>query len=156
MSKTKKTKIEEVLEQPAQELSAEEVKPIYAEPIATEQVVSDEVKELPKTVYRKELDPELSSEVRILSFLEGKKGAVKLNDFLKTLWPLTIGNMPPSWSDQGNMKWLRSVLDKMILEGKLKLTDDSYKLLGGFYYRGDPPRQFHRNLGDVVIEAVTG
>lgn len=134
---TPEPEIEPVKEEP----KAEPIKPV--EPI------------IPAApVYRKEADMKAPFEERILAYMESRKmGEVRLNDFLKSLWPTGKFNEPPQWTNQGQNKYLRAVLDKMVQEGKIKIANDMHKRLGHFYYDGDNPETKYHNLSTIPISA---
>lgn len=107
-----------------------------------------------KPTYRKELDRSLSFEERIESFLEGKYGTIKLNDFLKSLYPLPKFNEPPVWLQQGEMKRLRVILDNMQSHGRIKIVNNIHSRLGTFYYEGEQQFARHYNLNTITVEVT--
>lgn len=145
-----------VIEQPKEEtpeVVKEELKVEKSEPTFHHTFKAPEgLEELIKP--KKELDPNASFEDRITAFLDGKSGRVKLNDFLKSLWPSSKNNDPAPWLLQGNMKYLRSVLEAMVSSNKLIIFNDQHKLLGKFYHTGEDQKTCHRNLADTFIEAI--
>lgn len=98
-------------------------------------------------------EKELSREEKVLKFLTGKKDYVKLNDFLKSLYPLPKLNEPPSWLQLGMSKELKGLLEGMQAEGKLDIADNRHNMLGKIYYEGDQQYTRHHNLSTVEIWA---
>lgn len=111
--------------------------------------------EVQKPVYKKETDIHLPFDQRILAFMEsrGTSGFIRLNEFLKSLYPLPKGNEPPKWLQMGEGKRLLGILDKLQSEGKILINNNQHKRLGKFYYAGVEQITQHHNLNDVVIEA---
>jgi len=110
-----------------------------------------------KIPYRKETDAKLSHEERILAFIDSRKGDgnVKLNDFLKSLYPIPKANMPAAWTDQGAMKRLRVLLEKMQQEGKIEIISNSHNRLGRPYYPDDTTlKTEYYHLGTVLLECA--
>lgn len=95
-------------------------------------------------------DPSKSHKERILSFIEGKKGTVRLNDFLKSLYPLLN---PPEWSKQSAMKKLRIDLADLAASSNIKFVNDLYNRLGKHYFPDQNTGKTHYyNLSDTIIE----
>lgn len=125
------------------------------EPLAEEPIVTKEIEIPPAPAYRKELDKSLPFEDRIVAFLESRGAGqiFKINDFLKSLYPIPQLNAPPTWMDQAAMKRLRVTLDNMQSHGKLTISNNSHAKLGTHYYEGvEQFARFH-NLNTVPIEA---
>lgn len=129
------------------------------EPVATVEPPKPEPVVTPKEVtpppYRKEMDVSLSHEDRILAYLESRSGVVKLNDFLKSLYSAPKQNQPIAWMDQGNMKRLRILLEKMQAEGKIEIIANSHQKLGRAHYPDTTTLKteyFH--LGTAVVECA--
>jgi hypothetical protein len=168
---TKKKKLEEVISEPEHDLvnlkSSEEEsqvvhpdqepepQPEVPEVVQPEPVKSDEVIPIQvKPPYRKELDVTLSIQERLEAFLEGRSGVVKLNDFLKSLYPLHRHGEQPHWSKQGNMKALKSCLVNMQAEGKIRVVNNMHLKLGQNFYKGDQYLRDNHNLATVDISVV--
>lgn len=125
--------------------------------------VAAPVKEVPKVevvaapTLRPELDHSKSHEERILAFLEGRKTGdfVKLNDFLKSLYPLPKPGMLPQFTDQPTMKKLKHLFSKMQSEGKVVFSTNYFERLGKHYYDGTDVEQKtkYHNITTVPIEA---
>lgn len=109
----------------------------------------------PAPVYRKEADVNLPFEERIVAYMESRNSSepIKINDFLKSLYPFPRSNEPAQWTAQGTNKYLRAVLEKMKADGLIRIHGDSHKKLGAFYYDGDDPKTKYHNLGTVTILA---
>lgn len=128
----------------------EPVKEIKEEPVV-------EKKELPpQPVYKPESDKGLPFDVRIEKFLEGRSNGqfIKLNDFLKSLYPLPKPNETPAWATQSTAKMLRLLLIKMQSEGRISIQNNMHLKLGVHHYPDSTTGKVaYRNLGDVIIEA---
>lgn len=110
----------------------------------------------PPPVYRPELDKNLSFDVRIEKFLESRNSGqfIKLNDFLKSLYPLPRPNETPAWATQSAAKQLRLVLIKMQSEGRITIQNNMHLKLGAHHYPdATTGKVAYRNLSDVIIEA---
>jgi hypothetical protein len=149
MSKAKKEKSESISENIVELSQPEGILPMKIEEAKPKEVV-----EPPKPVYRKEADKNLPFDERIKAFLEGKNGYVRINDFLKSLYPLPKMNEPAEWLSQGASKTMRGLLEKMKSEGRIIINGDHYKMLGRFYYEGTDQVQRHYNIGNIFIEAM--
>ncbi len=129
--------------------------PVPAEPAPI--VVSEKLQEYTKPAVRPEMNPNLSKEERLNAYLENRSGVVRMNDFLKSLYPIPKNNEPALWKNQGEMKQLRMILENMQVAGKINVVNDTHRLLGKHYYAGEGQVQTHHNLGTVTIELyVTG
>lgn len=97
----------------------------------------------------------LTQEEKIVAFLESRNGGyVKMNDFLKSIFPLQKFNEPPLWKSQGAMKGLRALLDMMQADGRIKLQNSAYLLLGSCYYPDSATMKTEiHNLDSVAIMA---
>jgi len=95
---------------------------------------------------------ELSMEEKIVNFFNSREsGTVKMNDFLKSLYPLPKFNEPAEYLRQGRSKELKGILTKLQAEGKILLTDNNHLKLGSFYYTdGDTQTKYH-NILTVTI-----
>lgn len=138
------------------ELPAEE---IIAEVRKTDPPTEPE-KELPKEVaqaVRPEMDFRLSHANRIVAFLEGRKTGefIRLNDFLKSLWPITKPNMPSAFTNPDNMRFLRITLKQLQEDRKVIFANNSFERLGKHYYDGADSEQKtkYHNVLTVPIEA---
>lgn len=106
---------------------------------------------------RPEVDKSKTHKERIISFVEGKRGqgTIKLNDFLKSLYPLPKGNEPQQHLEQGNLRKLRQDIRELKAEGKLNLNNDSFEQLGNPHFPDQTTGRTHyKNLTDTPIEAI--
>lgn len=106
---------------------------------------------------RPELDHTKSHKERIAAFLEAKKGAgtIKLNDFLKALFPIPKGPGAPGHTDQGAMRKLRQDLREMKEAGEIRLVNDSYERLGDAHFPDQTTGKTHYwDVATLPIEAV--
>ncbi len=159
MAKTKKVKQEKVVEpaitEPEDIIEQQPIQPSVTldevEQVKEEFVIQEPVKE-PQPVVQVE---ELSDEQKVLNFIDtrGISGDIRLNDFLKSLFPMPKFNEPPVWTQQNTSKYLKGLLDKMVREGKLVISDNAHLKLGQFYYHGDSPQTQHHTLNTVNIVA---
>jgi hypothetical protein len=104
---------------------------------------------------RPEADRKLSHEKRILAFLEGRYTGdfIKLNDFLKSLYPIQKPPMPQLWTNQGAMRKLKQDLMAMKDRGEIVFSNNNHERLGDNYHVGEERRRRDYNIGDLVIEA---
>lgn len=168
MAKSTRKKKEEVVPEVEQPIVSqpEEVKP---EPEIKGVITEEgEVVELPQEPA-KEPEPvkpveqptpvvisdDLTMEQKLVKFLESRPGGfVKVNDFLKSLFPPPkIMNQPPEWTKQGASKRLRVMLDNMQSHGLLRVKDNRHSRLGTNYYPDDTTMKAeYHNLNTVTIE----
>lgn len=91
----------------------------------------------------------------ILDFLESRHTGqfIKINDFLKSLYPVPNGKEKPAWEDQGNMRRLqKTLMDLSANEGVLFLNLNHTRL-GDNYHDGEERRRKDYNIADLTIEA---
>lgn len=102
-----------------------------------------------------EADRRLSHDKRIFAFLESRHTGdfIKLNDFLKSLYPLPKPNEKPAWKNQGAMRKLRQDLLSMRDRGEIVFSNTNAERLGDNYHAGEERRRFDYNIGDLIIEA---
>jgi hypothetical protein len=88
------------------------------------------------TPVRPEMNQALSHKERITHFLESKKGAgkLKINDFLKSLYPVSREQNIPGFTVQPNMKKLKLDLTQLKNEGKIVFVNDSFQQLGKAFF----------------------
>lgn len=123
------------------------------EPVEVPEVVTEKVEPI-KVVAKKE-EPILSNEEKIVAFIESRTGGdtVRLNEFLKSLYPLPQRNEPPLWLNQGTSKQIKVLLSKMQADGLISIVNNTHELLGKFYHAGEQQITQHRNLNNVEILA---
>ena len=151
-SSKSKLVVPEEAEQPKEEvIEVEQVPELAAEIPVKEYEVKKEF--AGATLYMDKLPKvELSKEERIINFLESRgDGEFVINDFLKSLYPVTTYNMPAEYLRQGESKALKGLLTKMQAEGKISFVDNSYQKLGQFYYEGGDTQTKHYNILNVKI-----
>lgn len=102
-----------------------------------------------------EINKKLSHKQRIIAFLETRKGAgkIKLNDFLKSLYPLAKGNEKPFFTVQGNMKKLKQDLMELRAEGDISFVNDSFERLGKAFFPDHATGKTHYyDVTNLIIE----
>jgi len=171
-TKSKKNKEEEVVAPPTENLveetvtpieeveineepKVEELKVVEPELVAEKAEVTVTVSEPPK--LPKEADKSLPMEERVAAYVEsrGMVNWVKLNDFLKSLFPLPKYNEPPVWLEQGVNKQIRNMLNDMQAKGQITIQDNRHIRLGTPYYPDSTTLKTHyHNLNSVIIEAM--
>lgn len=98
---------------------------------------------------KKTVPTEKSLEDKILEFLSDKTGKVKLNSFLKELYPVKSNHA----ANIGNSRYIRGVLDKMQAEGKLIMVNKSHDRLGDTYYPdGINAAQYNLDTWGIEVE----
>lgn len=114
-----------------------------------------EIKEISPPALRPEMDTRLSYGVRIVHFLESRKTGdfVKLNDFLKALYPIPKPGFPVEFTKPENMRFLRMTLKQLQESGKIQLSNNSFERLGKHYYEGSNPETKYHNVLTLPIEA---
>jgi len=136
---------------------------VNEQPSPVQEVVVTEVKadtpimpeEKPVTTELKpEMNPALSHKERIKAFAQGKKGRIKLNDFLKSLYPIVKPPAQPEYIRQDVMKRLRITLRELNNEGVLKLVEHQYERLGKAHFPDQATGRTHYwDLTNLIIEA---
>jgi hypothetical protein len=87
-------------------------------------------------------------EADVLGFLKGKSGKIKLNDYLKTLFPV----YPNQAANIGDSRYMRHILDKLQSENKIKMYNNSHDKLGDTYYPNNGIQSAQYNLDTCSIE----
>lgn len=102
---------------------------------------------------KKELLEELSMDQKILNFLDSRsEGEIRMNDFLKSLFPPPSFGQPPLWKGQAASKQIRVLLDKMWNDGQISLITPAYQNLGRAYYPDhETGKTAYHDLSDTVI-----
>jgi hypothetical protein len=101
------------------------------------------------------INKELSHKDKIAAFVESRKGAgkVKLNDFLKSLFPLAKGNEKPDFTVQGNMKKLKLDLIQLRNEGRISFVGSSFEQLGkAFFPDQTTGKTAYYDISNLTIE----
>lgn len=96
-----------------------------------------------------------SAEEKILWFLRtrGNGQYVKVNDFLKSLYPVQRGNIPPVWKQQGVLKSLQGIIRKMANSGDIVVANNRYLQLGKCYWPNGVAETHYYDLDAITIEA---
>lgn len=96
---------------------------------------------------------DLSMEDKILNFIDSRPdGEIKMNDFLKSLYPLPKFNEPAVYLQQAKAKELKGVLAKLESEGKVSFVGNGHTKLGKFYYEGnDTVTKYHNILTTQIV-----
>lgn len=103
-----------------------------------------------------EVDSGGSPSEKILNFLKSRNSGsfVRLNDFLKSLYPMPKNNEPFEWQQQTKMKTLRAIINGMVVNRQIATSTNSYMQLGKSYWPDDSTGKTHyHHLGSLVIEA---
>ena len=156
--------VEPIVETPVEEpklgdvppsVTLEEVKEVVHESIIEEKVEPIVEKVVaPEPIKETVVAEELPMDKKILDYLETKSGEVRLNDFLKSLFPLPKFGEPPVWNLQGSSKTLRGLLEGMVASNSIAIVDNKHRLLGQPYYPDTTTgKQHHHNLNTVVVTA---
>jgi hypothetical protein len=126
-------------------------KAIKTEPMASKP--SEVLTENIETVEQVQPEVEMSMTEKINKFIdEAGEGQHCLSDYIRTLYPLPVGNIPPAYFDQHEAKKMRLILEQVKLERKdISFTNDSYTSLGKNYYEGTEQKRKHYHLGNVKI-----
>jgi hypothetical protein len=95
----------------------------------------------------------LSKEERIVEFLSDKQDFVKLNDFLKSLYPVPKTNEPAQYLNLPDNKLLRKLLETMQAEGRIEIRNNAHRRLAERFYEGEQQVQRFHNLNTILIEA---
>ncbi len=90
---------------------------------------------------------------RILDYVRGKSGDVKLNDFIKSFWTPHPGPREQGHENQGNMRKLRKDLMELESEGRLLFTSPVYQRLGDAYWPDNSGKTHYYHVGNTPIEA---
>lgn len=89
--------------------------------------------EIIKAPYNKASDVTLPIEERIMAYLDGKSGTVKLNAFLKSLYPAKPP-YPPEYLLLQTSRYLGHILEKMQSERKITIVNNQHHRLGDTYF----------------------
>jgi len=93
-----------------------------------------------------------------LDFLEKKANGtyIKVNDYLKSLYPLPKGAEPPKWNNQQEMKIMKNWLQKMVSEGAITVKANRHLDLGRPFYEGVQQKQRFHHLSTINLEVKLG
>lgn len=132
----------------------EEIKDTPVLEIEEKEAVEEEKNEVVEVVKEKQQveTAELSNEEKIISFIENAVGSeVKLNDFIKSLYPLPTFTNPAIYLNQGESRKIRAMVSDMVAKGQIFLKDNRYLQLGSGYYEGTEQKLKHYNITNVEI-----
>lgn len=124
-----------------------------------EQQLTEEIVKAPEVI--KEASPPitiipevgLSIEERVVKFIDERSNGkyIRLNDFLKSLYPIPVLGASPEWTKQGAMKVLKNLLEKLSNENRIIIPGNQHLKLGKNWYDGEARAQIY-HLGNVNIE----
>lgn len=124
--------------------------------IITKEILTEFI-QTPKIIG--EINPELNTKLphkeRIIAFLESRKGAgrIKLNDFLKSLYPIPKVGEKPQFTDQGKMKKLKHDLIELRSAGEISFINDSFERLGKAHFPDTTTGKTHYyDVSNLTIE----
>lgn len=114
------------------------------------------VEELPKPPVKEEFIsyptlPEKTFEERITDFLDSREGEIKMNDFLKSLYPVPMYGVPPEYNSQGSSRYLRKVLEDLQAAGKVTIVNNAHRRLGEHYYNDGNGQAAKHNISTIQI-----
>lgn len=89
---------------------------------------------------------------KILDFLKDKKDFVRINDFIKSTYPLHKGNERPIWDNPRESKFIKSILEQLRKERAIEIKNNLHNELGSFYYWKDDPKTRYHSLSSLNIE----
>lgn len=167
MAKEKKVKVETKepapIEQPKEELSVETTPEVGDTPPS---VTLDEVNEpepaveaIPEPVITpstegKALETETTQEQKIIAFVESRgSGEVRLNEFIKSLYPPVNFANPPQYLELGENKRIRNMLAALVSEGHFAIQNDLHLRIASIYYDGDG-KCLHHNINTLPLVAI--
>lgn len=138
------------LEQVTTDLKAEEVVEVIqeAEPIVESPV---EVKQEPVAQAATAEESELTIEEKIVNFVNSREGEIKLNPFLKSLYPRPILNEPEIYLRQGESKAIKHTIQKLVDRNEFQVKGDTHKLLGSFYYNDAEQKTKYHNINTIEV-----
>ena len=92
---------------------------------------------------------------QIRSFVheKGDKDFVKVNDFLKSLFPVPKQNEVPAWKNQQVSKQIRNAINDLRDTGDIELRNADHEKLGKFYYIENNSVTQHHDINSVDIFA---
>lgn len=116
--------------------------------------VIEEVKvEIAPPIIEIQEESELSIEDKILNFVNSRQGEIKLNPFIKSLYPKQNFNEPEIYLRQGESKSIKHTIQKLIDRNEFKVKDNTHKLLGAFYYNDTEQKTKYNNINNIEIIA---
>ena len=102
-----------------------------------------------------EMDPTKSHQERIVAYLSSRKGTVRLNDFLKSLYGIPQPGHPVPYTSQPVMKKLKHDLKALQEKGSVKFANDSFERLGKAHFPDQNSGKTHYwDITNTPIEVV--
>ena len=152
MEKSTKTASKKIVKTIEPIVEVKEVQPVVDE-VKAEVLPVVEAPSIP-VVEVKEEAVELSNEEKLLAYIEKSiSNPVRINDFLKSLYPLQRFNDAPVWKQLGASKEMKVMLTRMSDEGKISIVGNSHLNLGKPYHHGEQQLSANYNLDNVVLLA---
>lgn len=141
-----------VAEEPKLEEKAPEIKEAPKAEVVEVPKVDEEAERI-SALMKDAANPTKSHSERIMAFVNSRKGAtkIKMNDFLKSLWPLVL-NQPQGHANPENMRKLRKTLQALKDNGSLGFTTDSYDRLGRPHWPDNSGKTQYHDLINTTIE----
>ncbi len=150
----KETKIKAVVTETIPQSEPVVIEEQIAETVTPEPEITEPTKEIiePKIVTPINNTPiiteGMSDEEKLLAYIDSRpNGEVKLNDFLKSLFPIAKFNEPQVYLTQQSSKTIKNLLNKL----NLTIVNNEHEKLGKFYYDGDKTETQYHNLTTVSI-----
>ncbi len=152
MAKAKKTENKE-----QQELIQPTVTDVVQTDLAEEKPKETVLDEFLEAEYKeripKQPENEKSNEEKLLSFIQKSTNSlVRLNDFLKSLYPSEKPFEPPVWKKQITSRQIRLMLSIMQNKGDLKIFNNTHIQLGDCYFDSEGKTK-HFDLDTLIISA---
>lgn len=120
--------------------------------VAPEEPKVVEQPKVPEIVQQPVAQTEKTFRERILDYIDGQpSGEIRINMFLKSLFPVPTFQQPAKWLDTGENKQLRDLLEKMSSDGEIIILNDSHRQLGKNYYVGDAQLRKNHTIDTVQI-----
>lgn len=103
--------------------------------------------------YAYAVNEELSIEQKVIKFIEGSNGShIKMNDLLRSLYPIPKLNEPSISLNQASSKEIRNILDKLSKEGGIEVVSNAHLHLGAPYYPDTSTmKTAYHNLNSVTL-----
>lgn len=91
----------------------------------------------------------------ILDFINTREGVknIKLNDFIKSLYPAPSRNAPAEYLLQTESKRIKYILSELQNNKLISMSTSNYMNLGAPYYEGEQQYLRHWNINNVEIIA---
>lgn len=144
---------QEVEELVVEEPKAEET-PVEQPPVVVQEVPVAQVAPPPPVVKNTVLsaDPNLSLEDNVLKFLAGKKDSVRINEFLKSYFPIKV-NQPPAHLEKSASNLIRFALQNLVNSRRVEVAGNAHESLGMAHYPDNTGRTHYYNLDTLALVA---